>query len=943
LFIEKVAFSSVMTRVGIAFAIAVALVFAALSPGQSQLATGRVTGLLVDQQNALPISGAIVSLLRAGAPIATSKSNALGAFTLSAVDGGLYVLLVDASGYEVSRSREFAVTQGQETKITLVVNRAVVEQQTNLKTIGNVSVSSTGALASTTTISRTIDPVVLQKENFIRLADGLVRLPGVNGAGLSSSVGDDTYLNIRGLGSSETQALLDGHPVGPQGVYGINGGGSFPNAFNYADTPFFGLSKVLVTFGSGASGLFGVDAIGGTVDLQTLMPTTTPHFGFVQSLGDQGRSQTTANATGSFGKFRYAFAGGVQGTYGLFAPGLVAQTGRPNNNPNLAGNGACTAGNDVSACNLALNTYSVSQNTLLKSGLAKLRYDLSPNTAFTATLYASGHQADSTGNGDNDNIPYDTRLAQIQNNVTPSNVAAGPGVTPSCLPGPTQLYQVITTASGQTACYTAQKWASASSGPFGGGQDRNRGTNMADYHFHLQSTSGPQTFSADGFHNHYKYYKSSEQAGGLDATGTAFAGSSYTQYLDTNGWLVSDDIQSGSSDIGFGYFGEYQLGTRLNHNAAGQGLYNYNAPEQAHYNSGFARGELTLSPKISSFASFWIKNSSVDATTSFDPRLSLVYRPAPSDILRVTFGHSTGDPAAELKATGPPTINANPSSLNPSCTPYNSIGTGGNPTIKPERSNDYEVGYAHKFRADSSIQLNLYYTAVGDQLFSAAEPVTQFGAVAIPSNLLAGFATKIAAAGCAGVNPADPMSVIPYLAISTTFNTASAISKGIELTGRQRLTRRFYVDYAYNLQSVVQNGVNEGILRSNPFIINGAQIQGIPRNQANLGVDYANLGLEFRMDGYFIGSNNPKERPAYNTWDGFVSKSLTGGLSFSLGVQNLFDQASQNYGYFGHQLFIPENQFNHDTNSIQQYVNTGSGEQFGLPSRSFSVTVSKRI
>ena len=74
--------------------------------------------------------------------------------------------------------------------------------------------------------------------------------PGVNSTGSSSSVSDDLSIDIRGLGASETQALLDGHPVGPQGVYPINGGGSYPDAFNYADSPIFGLSRVQVTFGS---------------------------------------------------------------------------------------------------------------------------------------------------------------------------------------------------------------------------------------------------------------------------------------------------------------------------------------------------------------------------------------------------------------------------------------------------------------------------------------------------------------------------------------------------------------------------------------------------------------------------------------------------------------------------------------------------------------------
>ncbi|MBV9278253.1 MAG: TonB-dependent receptor, partial [Candidatus Eremiobacteraeota bacterium] len=285
-----------------------------------------------------------------------------------------------------------------------------------------------------------------------------------------------------------------------------------------------------------------------------------------------------------------------------------------------------------------------------------------------------------------------------------------------------------------------------------------------------------------------------------------------------------------------------------------------------------------------------------------------------------------------------------PSSLNPSCTPFNTIGSAGNPSVQPETANDVELGYAHRFAGDSSIQLNLYQTTVANQLFSAALPLTQYGSLFIDPTLLAGFAAKIASAGCAGVNPAVPSTVIPYLAISTTYNAANAVYKGIELSGRMRFNRNVYADYTYDLQSSVQNGIPDHILQSNPFIINGSQIVGIPRYQATLGVDYSNLqGWEARIDGYWVGNNNVSERPAYALWNGFVSKALAHGFVVKFGVSNIFNNATQQFGYFGHQLFIPENHFFHDQNSIQEFLNTGSGEQFGLPPRAFLFTLSRSI
>jgi outer membrane receptor protein involved in Fe transport len=918
--------------------LSLALLLPAL-PAGAQAATGSATGVVVDQVNGLPLSGATIGLYHGDVFIATSKSDTQGAFKFDAVPPGLYALSISATGYQTSRSREFSITAGTQTTIDVAVNRSTESQTSgNVKTIGSETVASTSPLVSTTTITNSIDPATVQHENFIGFGLALARLPGVNSTGLSSSVSDDQYLDIRGLGPSETQTLLDGHPVGPQGVYAINGGGSYPYGFNFSDSPIFGLSKVTVTFGSGATGLYGVDAIGGTIDMQTLNPSLQPTEHFWQSIGDQGRMQTAADATGTIGRLSYALAGGVLGTYGMFAPGLVTQTGRPNNNANANNSGACTAGNDISACNTALNTYSVSQNSTLRAALAKLRYHLSNNTTVTTTLYSSGQESDSTGNGDNDYIPYDTRLASIQS--SPGNCAL-PGAKPGTMNG----YQVITVANPKnipTACYTAQQWALASYGPYGGGADRNRGATMSDYDVNLQSISGNNTIIADGYFNHYKFYKSSEEASGIDSAGD-FTGTQYSQFLNSQGYLLADDLQGRRSDLGIGFFGEYQAATRLDYNTNAQGVFDFENPESTHYTSAFLRSSYELSNALSAYGNFWVKKDSVIGDTNFDPRVSLVLRPEAGDVLRVTYGHSTGDPAAELKYAGPPQINGNPSSLNPTCTPYNSIGSGGNPGIEPESANDYEVGYAHRFVRDSSFSVNLYYTAVQNQLFAANEPLSQYGSVPLSPTLLQGYANKIASINCPGVNVADPATVIPYLAISNTYNATSAVSKGIEFSGRQRVSRHVYFDYSYDVQSVVQNGINDNILQNNAYVINGGQLQGIPINQATAGLDYANQGLEVRMDGYVVGSNNPSNRPPYNTWNGFISKSLPNGYTLSFGVQNVFNEAWQNYGYFGHEPLVPENHFFSDTTPIQQYVNGQSNEEFGIPIRSFLVTLSGRL
>lgn len=901
---------------------------------------GTVTGIVADQINGLPVAGATVTLFEGDTQINQTTTDNGGSFTFTSVRPGIYQLVITAAGYGLARTSDIAVVPGETVKASTILSKT--NAANGLKTIATVR-GTGNALTQTTTITRSLDPAILQNENFLRAGDALRTLPGVNLSGLSSSAGDDLTIDVRGLGSSEVQTLLDGHPVGPQGVYGFNaGGGVFPGAFNFADSPFFALDKVQVTFGSGAGGLYGVDKTGGSIDMETLNPTAKPQFALMQGIGNQGKSQTAVRYTGTTGRFGFVAVGSVQGEYGEFAPQQIAQTGRPNNNANLNNGGACTASNDLTTCNLQLNTYQVSQNTNIRSALLKAEYQLSSNTTATGTWFGSGQWADSTGNGDNDNIPFDTRLAQIQNNSTP-NCAL-----PTDPAGTTSGYTVITD-SNPNACYSAAQWAAASSGPLGGGAGRARGTSTFDYHARLRSVAGHSTYTADTFFNHYKFFKTSQDAAGLDPTGTFFSGNVFSQFLNTTGLLLSDDIAGTKGELGFGYFTDSQLATRLNFNNTPDG-FTYATPAQLNYNSGFVRGDLELNSMFSIFANGWLKHSSVTNQTNFDPRVSFVFRPSSHrDVLRFTYGRTSGDPAAELKASGPPQLTGNASSLtNPNCpgpnsSGINTIASGGNPNLNPEEATDFELGYAHSFGGDSSVQLNLYTTNVTNQLFSASESLAQFGSSFLDPNVLAQFATKIAGPCGLPALVTNPSLAIPLLGVSTTFNAEQGQFRGVELSGRQRLNSRFYVDYAYDIQSAVENGIGPDILKSNPFLINGAQVQGIPVHNYTLGFDYSTpSGFEARLDAFHTGDNNASNRPAYTLMNGFVSQPLNSKLSVTLGATNLFNNAVQNYGYIGHQLFIPENQFFHDPNSIQEALNAG-GEEFGVPPRAVLLQLTEKL
>src|SRR5450631_2096046 len=87
-----------------------ALAFSCTSPGLAQGETSTVTGLIVEQKNALAIAGATVLLSRDGAQVATTRTDSTGRFTLSGVTPGIYDITIRASGFAPTSNTNVVVT-----------------------------------------------------------------------------------------------------------------------------------------------------------------------------------------------------------------------------------------------------------------------------------------------------------------------------------------------------------------------------------------------------------------------------------------------------------------------------------------------------------------------------------------------------------------------------------------------------------------------------------------------------------------------------------------------------------------------------------------------------------------------------------------------------------------------------------------------------------------
>jgi carboxypeptidase family protein/TonB-dependent receptor-like protein len=911
-----------------------------------EAATSTVAGTVVNQHNALPVVNAVVTLIHDGIQVASAKTDAFGNYTIQNVPPGVYEINVRAKGFAPSSTLNVVIGSGA----TVAVNAALVAavDTSNVRSMGSVTVSA-NALASATAITQTINVQNVAQTGQIRFANQLATLPAIN-FGTSSSPGDDASVDIRGFGSSETASLLDGRPVGPLGVQA-------PDAFNYADTPIAALSNVDVTYGSGAQGLYGSDTVAGSINLHLINPTPAQHYAVQQQFGGVGILSSALDLTGTEGKVGYVFAGGVTGETGPLS-GDIFQSARPE----LLAQGSVTPpfacsnvnGNDVSKCNQAVDTYPVGQQVKLSAELTKLRYALSSTTDFTISGYSAFQRANSTGNGDNDFLPYATRLGQIVTNPNGPDCVIGSGTI-------NNGYTVVTNplANPQTtACYTAQQWARASSGPDGGGAGRNRSTGMRDFDARITSKVGVNNISLDTYVNNYVYQKDSAASGGT-ANGFLLGTPVFADFYNTHGYLLADDIAGLKNDFGFGYalLNQSQTANQLislNTNAV-TGVNNLVfqpsfAGAAFREGSVFVRDNHTFSDRLSGFLNLWMKRSGVTDQTTFDPRVSMQYRPDAEDVLRLTYGHSDGPPAPELKQVGTLFIADPGNSLTSvTCAPHsNGIGSGGNPVLSAESSNDFELGYGHQFQDDSDIQVNAYVTRVTNELFGINVPLLQYGLnhVVFGGGALQNYLTHLIIQGCLPSGSTFAQTY-PFFNISTTSNLANELARGVDLNGRLRFTPRFYADYGWSVEYTGQYNIPNSILLNNPTLLNGAQQNGFPLHQANVALDVQPGAFDVRLENYFVSLNNPLDRPAYYYSNLFISHPLNGGREIvTLGGTNIFNQAVQYYGLIGQGTPQNLNQFFPGVPNSglgQNLAGISSNEEYGLQPAQLTLTLTARM
>jgi outer membrane receptor protein involved in Fe transport len=919
-------------RIALSVVLALAL-SPAIAPAAAPGSGGTdVTGRVLDVQGGLPVPGATVELRRGDVHVAAGRTDAAGNFRIDDVPAGTYVVLVVANGYQSTRMTPDLIVSADVAQVSFQI--AIAANRSGLRQIGYVTAGRVSSLQTSATINTHIDADVIQSENYQRLGDVLTTVPGVITA-TSSSVGDDMTLSIRGYDPTETATLLDGHPIGPIGAFG--------GGYNYNVSPFWGLSSADVIFGSGATGLFGATTIAGAVNFETINPTLTPHVSITQGVGSFDKAMTGLLGTGTLGKLGYAFAWGTQGTTGNFPGGFIQQTALLQSSvvhPGYNGNAPPPDLTYKNAYN-QVNWYPVSGGYVQRNFVGKLVYDFSPNTTLQVTAYSAQDWSNSTGEGDNDYQQYAYVLYGAQQQIASIKSSKGQldtilvnGTPKSCR---ATIAVLVDSPSGFT-CMNATQYALNFYGPFGGSIDRWRTLGNTDYDARLTQRAGAGTITIESFVDAYNY---NEQKGPGAATFGYGPGPNYLDLYGNRGYLLSDDFASSKNDFAFGYSWLHQANTN--------GQFPYTLPNgNSYYTFGtnpplflatasyFARDSWTPNDHFSAIGSFWVQRSLDTSSTHFDPRVSLIYRPDKNDVIRFTGGRSYSEPDPSLLAFQPPIYGA-PSSINcPTVTTGSGalvpIASAANPSLQPETAGDLELAVGHRFNPTTTIQADIYQSLESQALLPGNVSIVGFPGITVPEHYIQQALDRLKL--CPGFNPTEA-----NLAFSTTYNAASARYRGVVLSTNVGLARDVSFNASFDIQSAAYLGIPADILISNTGLLDGGQIYGIPLRQGNAGLAYQNpSGFGARIDTTYIGGNNSWNRNPFWYANASISKT-TGNTSIGLGIYNLFNSVAQQYGLIGSGVYQPQNYygsaaFGGTTNGLEQ-----SSEQFGLPFRSYWMSV----
>jgi outer membrane receptor protein involved in Fe transport len=892
--------------------------------------TAQISGQVIEAGSGLPLLG--VTVATDGPTAAKTLTDVHGKFTLANLLPGSYELIISLTGYVTTASDRFPLIEAQTQSVTLVLAKSQ-SVTSGIKLLGRTTIHGSASLQTAAVISASVSAQSMASQGVYKAADSLLKLPGViNGGSDGATPGDTQTIAIRGIGELETTTLIDGNPIGP----------GFSGPYSFQLSPVFGLEDVRVLYGSG-SDLYGVNAIGGVVDMQTLNPTLHPTITLSQGYGTWNNFSSSIATTGSTegGKFGYAVALGTQGQGGFFKHDYMYQA---------------SAAFDPYATDpavRALGYYPDDTSLTLKSSLVKSEMNFSDTSHLTFSWLSSAWWDDKTGNGDNDYLPYEVALASGESQLAAA--AASGGMDP-CYNVNKNTFQPGANANGSTpgtgpngkpdvpppppgvppVCVTPQRFANLTDGWQGAGTAW-QALRSNVYNLRYEKTNGDNTLSINTFTNMYR--DSVDRTAELPFTSfpTDAAQWTYEQASNT-GITASDDILGKNNEFGFGYFWEnsayaYLLGTQ----PTGGVL----QPSPIfHQSSYFVRDAWhPVNSHLTTYANVWFKHATETNSALVDPRLAFVYAEG-SNVFRVAGGKTSTEPfAADIESPFVPkavgTFLGNVVCQGNLANPVGSIPSS---LLKPEIGVDEEFSYGHRFYGDTTTQLTLYNENILQQIYEGLNlPLSVLNVPFDPTPYIDAVATAC------GISPAEAATLV---GVNGATNIGHVLARGIDLTGRIRATHSFFVDYTYDTESTALKSADPELVNPNYggslFLIPNSQLPNVPLHKWSFTLDYTFWhDIEAQLATYHESENNQSNLPAY-TYSNFSLSVPIGASTFTTSVDNLWQTYADYRGLIGEGYPLALNSFATHAD-YEPYFGAEATERFGLPLRTINFNYSLRI
>ncbi len=278
--------------------------------GVSAQTGGSVSGIVSDLKT--PLSNTKVVLTSASNQAQITQTDEQGRYVFENVARGKYNISVLRADNTIFISKEIIVGKNQSLTVDLTYG---IQSPTNVIKVGEVVVIASGFGQPFDEVSKTVNVVEgqeIQARNEFSLTDALRTIPGFRVQQLGG-FGKTANIKTRGLRNQDTAILIDG--IRFRDASSITGDASaFLSDFTFTDT-----NRVEVLRGSGSS-LYGTNAVGGVLDVQTAKPTTDFHGAFLGEYGGLGLKRFRGNISDGSDKIgfnlrvsRTVFTEGIDG------------------------------------------------------------------------------------------------------------------------------------------------------------------------------------------------------------------------------------------------------------------------------------------------------------------------------------------------------------------------------------------------------------------------------------------------------------------------------------------------------------------------------------------------------------------------------------------------------------------------------------------------------